>query len=557
MPLAQRRPRSSSRTSARRSIDASPLSELDRQLLETLSSHRVVTQTQLERLFDQVPSRTLRYRTRRLHEARLLGRSRPYRDSGSAPFHLWPTRRADALVRGEPAPRGGERRAPNPLFLAHAAALTELYVALVTEAPAHGLDLCEFRREGDAREPFRWVGGSSSLAPDAFLMVRDEESRSLCAFVEIDCGTMSHRRLRAKADIYAAYDASAAWTARHRFCPALLFLTTTDARAQRFLTSLQAALERGSSYRGGDLTAAAGAVVLDLGRPLRERCLFGLDLNTPLTLRESLEVARLPYDRERAAIAARERAEAEARERLLSDATALRVHLREHAWALRRYLEPLGRAAESAMRLTLDSDHALGEVEERALTALAASIGDDLLDLRGYGDWQPDEVTREAAAALVSHVLAQQQRMLAELSARHGDGATIRSAAERLASGELLAVRESEALPAGAERDEAGRREQETAREAYFQLRDREARRLAWEEGVLRRFVIRREEFHPLIDRERLRFCWRCREIAYPQPAQASRASSFAAQRCHYCGSRGLARFDPDAGSEGAPGGSL
>ncbi len=49
-------------------------------------------------------------------------------------------------MRGEPAPRGGERHEPNPLFLAHAAALSELYVILATAAPDVGLALREFRR---------------------------------------------------------------------------------------------------------------------------------------------------------------------------------------------------------------------------------------------------------------------------------------------------------------------------------------------------------------------------------------------------------------------------
>jgi hypothetical protein len=75
-------------------------------------THRVVTQAQLARLFPGVPERTLRYRTRRLHELGLAGRSRPYREQGSAPNHHWPTRRADCLMRGEPTTKGGERQRP-------------------------------------------------------------------------------------------------------------------------------------------------------------------------------------------------------------------------------------------------------------------------------------------------------------------------------------------------------------------------------------------------------------------------------------------------------------
>src|SRR6266545_650761 len=104
------------------------LTDTDRRLLTLLAEQRVLKQTQLERLLADTPARTLRYRTERLTRLGLLGRSRAYRERGSAPFHYWPTRVADAFARGEPVPRGGERPEPNPAFLAHAAGLSELYV---------------------------------------------------------------------------------------------------------------------------------------------------------------------------------------------------------------------------------------------------------------------------------------------------------------------------------------------------------------------------------------------------------------------------------------------
>jgi hypothetical protein len=556
MSPTQRRPRSSSRSSSRPVLVASSLSDLDRQLLTTLSTHRVVTQTQLERLFDHVPSRTLRYRTRRLHELRLLGRTRPYRDSGSAPFHLWPTRRADALVRGEPAPRGGERRSPNPLFLAHAAALTELYVVLATEAPAHGLELREFRREGEAREPFRFGGEERALAPDVFFAVRDEDDRALVAFVELDRGTMSHRRLRAKADLYAAYDHADAWSERHRFCPALVFLTTTEARAARFLRSLHKSLEHERRYRGGELTAAAGAVALDPGRALRERCLVDLPLSRWLTLGECLDVARLPYDRRRAAQAARERAQAEERQRLLADPDELQAHLYERRHSLRPYLEPLGAPAARAFRLAIESAEPLAEAERTALEALARSLGDELLDLRGFGgSWAPGAELQRAADSLVAHYLAVQKTRVAELVLRHGEGPRLRRASARLAEGQFFDAYELAELADAAARDEEGRAKQQRARLAYLKQREREARRLAREEGFLRRFATPREEFYPRVDRDWLTFCSRCREVAYPalERAPDDPCARRPELRCHYCGAPGLAKFDPACATNADP----
>jgi hypothetical protein len=93
------------------------LSDLDLRILDLLSHHRVLTQNQLAAINPKTPARTLRYRCARLAENGLAGRSRPYRERGSAPFHLWPTRKGEAVVKGGPPPRGGDRSEPNPLFL--------------------------------------------------------------------------------------------------------------------------------------------------------------------------------------------------------------------------------------------------------------------------------------------------------------------------------------------------------------------------------------------------------------------------------------------------------
>jgi hypothetical protein len=76
------------------------LSELDLRILGLLSAHRVLTQTQLAAISAGVPARTLRYRCNRLAKHGLLGRTRPYRERGSAPHHLWPTRRGEAMACG-------------------------------------------------------------------------------------------------------------------------------------------------------------------------------------------------------------------------------------------------------------------------------------------------------------------------------------------------------------------------------------------------------------------------------------------------------------------------
>ena len=80
-------------------------------------------------------------------------------------------------MRGDPVPRGGERTQPNPVFLAHAAALTELYVTLSTRIDKVGLALQEYRREAAAREAFTHLGKDRALAPDAMVILVDSDGR--------------------------------------------------------------------------------------------------------------------------------------------------------------------------------------------------------------------------------------------------------------------------------------------------------------------------------------------------------------------------------------------
>lgn len=351
------------------------LAEIDRQLLAVLCEHRVVRQDQLERLFPDVPSRTLRYRTRRLHDLGLLGRCRPYRDRGSAPNHHWPTRRADCLTDGRGAPRGGERQRPNPLFLAHAAALSELYVTLTVEAPPAGLSLLDYRREGSAREPFELHGKQRALAPDATVVLVDERDRRLAAFVELDLGTMSHTRLRQKADLYAAYVTADVWRERHLYLPALLLLTTSDGRARRFLAALQSALaESRRRYSPYALIAGAGDVALTPSRLLAEPCLAGLDGEERLTLRQMLDLARAPYEQIQRANQKRRETQERKRAQLHADPLAARAALRRFLGSPNSYMEALRSPDRQAVEILVASETALCPQEQAALKALVSDL---------------------------------------------------------------------------------------------------------------------------------------------------------------------------------------
>ena len=520
------------------------VTEFDRRLLGLLSAHRVLTQSQLERLYPEVPVRTLRYRTARLDALGLLGRSRPYRERGSAPFHLWPTRRADAFVRAGPVPGGGERSEPNPLFLAHTAAVSELYVALVTRADALGLCLHAFDREGEAREPFQARGRKRALAPDALLDLRDGHGRQLLAFVELDLGTMSHARLKTKAAGYAAYAAEAAWTQRHPFCPCLLFLTTSDARAIGFLKAMQLALEKGDRERAGRgyvdwFAAGACAHARAPERALAEACWDDLTLSGGgLGLRDCLEAARAPFDERRG----REQAKRQAREEQLAglraDPELVRARLRERRCAdLHQRLGQFGEDGREALYLLLGSQRPLAEIERQALDALADYLGEELLEF----DYSLQAKTpRPHEAAAVARLLEQErERELARvdmLARQYGELPSLRLARRQLSGGRLLGRHRADALAADAREDLETAQEQAQRRRHYLAYRERAARRRTRQAGLATRLRHGREPFAAAIDHELLRACERCGELIFPDPDQRDAYNRLKpAGACPYC----------------------
>lgn len=295
---------------ARSSAGNPSLSDLDHRILGLLSSLRVLTLSQLATISPEIPSRTLRYRTARLAKHGLVGRSRPYRERGSAPHHLWPTRKGEAIAKGEAPPRGGERREPNPLFLAHAAGLSELYVVLKTGLP-EGARLAAFDREADARETFTtYAREERAIAPDACIDVAEADGQRLFGFVELDLGTMSHRQLKAKAAGYGEYARLEAWRHRNPFCPALLFITTSEKRARSFLAAGGREIDRSRM-----LVACVGLARDLLRCILAPEWLVG-DGERTTDLLGILCAARRPHDEEEARGKTQRREEEAERDRL-------------------------------------------------------------------------------------------------------------------------------------------------------------------------------------------------------------------------------------------------
>lgn len=237
-------------------------------MLVLLNAHRVLTTPQLIALTGR-PERTVDYRLSRLRSAGLVDRTRPYAASGSAPFFWWLTRSGARLVEGtSPAPG---KATPNPLFLRHTTAIAGLYVALVDVGPS-----VEMRCDSWLRDELAWeewspsLGRAKHLRPDAYVEVSlevDGEVGQAGAFVEVDFATMDQPRLRAKVARHRDYAAERAWWDRHPGCPALLLLTTSEARVTRFLANVEKDRPKQNRSDGDDhefdwdeLVAAAAAV---------------------------------------------------------------------------------------------------------------------------------------------------------------------------------------------------------------------------------------------------------------------------------------------------------
>jgi hypothetical protein len=330
---------------------------------------------------------------------------------------------------------------------------------------------------------------------------------------------MSHTRLRAKAELYAAYVASDAWRTRHPYLPALLFLTTTDIRARKFLKALARSLSHGprSNTRRAFVAAAAG-IVWAPRHLLSESCFADLDGHTGLTLPHILNTARAPYEQALAHQRERQAASEERLRVLRDDPSAMREHLRRGEHRLGSYLQALEPAALQAIKLLLASNATPPRPQERAvLRTIARDLGEALLELQPYTGDPPEPSVIGEVALLVEDYRASQAEQVKALIARHGDGPTLRRAETLLHNGELLDPSPFDGLERDAEHDVDGRREQHERRTVYLVWREQAARQLARKAGPLGRLTHPPTDFYPQLDREHLKICGRCQETIYPR----------------------------------------
>lgn len=162
---------------------------------------------------------------------------------------------------------------------------------------------------------------------------------------------------------------------------------------------------------------------------------------------------------------------------------------------------------------------------------------------------EPTRSERANLEALVLRHRRTQLQRLDDLAAQFGEGPKLYRKRVSLAIGELLTRNAVDSLPRDAERDRDARAEQERLRDEYLSWREREAKRLAKNHGVIERRRIGRDAFLERVDRAALRRCSGCEEIAYPNPERASGYTKrHVAERCHYCGGLVAAEINPDEG---------
>lgn len=261
-------------------------------LLVLLDAHRVMTSGQLARA-TCASERTVRYRMERLHEANLVECARPGRERGSAPRHWWLRPAGARLVAGTAAAEGR----PSAMFAAHAAAITEVWLALTEHGPSQGIETVRWLTDRAGWQEWqradRWSTHPHRLTPDAVATLTLDGAECV-VFVEVDLASMTQTVLKQKVARYQAYAADLAWQDRYPYCPPMLLLTTTATRAATFVRAAGQVLtpqrrRADANDPAAALVTAACGHVRDPARAVTEPCWVLPDTSTAeLTLAELL-----------------------------------------------------------------------------------------------------------------------------------------------------------------------------------------------------------------------------------------------------------------------------
>jgi DNA-binding Lrp family transcriptional regulator len=523
------------------------LSATDREIVAVLSEHRVATTQQISTLLE-LPERTARYRLDRLWKLGICGGRQPYADQGSAPYHWWPSRLADAFHRGKELPRGGEREEPQEQFLRHSAAITGLYVALVRLAPSLGWELLAFSREVEAREEFTLKERLAAIVPDAFVVVREGEAECH-VMVEIDRGTMSIPRLSRKLSLYLAWVASGVWQERHPYVPALFVLTTTPRRVEQVVAKAEErcrAESRTAQTHSGAMailhmviaaTDAVGRPEAAVADPVWRKRGGAEGLRLADLLRE-------PWERWQRETAERAAAIEEADRR--REAFLHSEELRKTVQALylrfggintyAEHLRPLASEDRAALELLLHETEAMTGLEDQAWGFFARRTALDGLGrphaVHEEIPMSPEE--REAVSSLHDALFARQREFVATLHARYAYLPWVVRAIRELDAGRALEHRAWKERHGRTKNDLAELKRLQGRSIDYLKRREYEVGQRWWKANVILRHTTRTKEWVArAIDEEQLRVCPDCEQLVVPSADDYRYQVGY----CPFCGS--------------------
>ena len=229
------------------------LTDRDREITKTVAKLRLVSGTQLERLFfahgGMPPSRArlTRGALARLTEMGLLtklartvggarGGSGAYVfEIGAAGERLLAYWRGEGLARTRPAHEPGQR------FVAHTLAIAEMYVRLVEAERDQRIEVLAFETEPAAWRRYVGIGSREIvLKPDAFVRIGNGDYEDSW-FLEVDLATESSVVLRRQCQAYLSYLQIGREQHDHGVFPRVLWTVPNRARGellQRVIESL-------------------------------------------------------------------------------------------------------------------------------------------------------------------------------------------------------------------------------------------------------------------------------------------------------------------------------
>ena len=252
---------------------ASRLTDRDRYLCRMLYEHRCLTVHQIAALaFDSLNA--AQHRLLILHDHRILGRFRPFRPTGSAPFHYVLDQGGAAVVaaeRGEDTDELAWRR-DKALGIAHSQRLGHLVATngFFTALAAHARHSRDGSRLAAWWSERRCAEGFSYARPDGYGEWHTPDGDTVRLFLECDMGTEPHDRLAAKLNDYAKLAASTHdKPGLATGSTLLLFWFHSSLREAAFHTRLTHAAVPVATAAAP--TLPAGPVWRPLGRPINHR----------------------------------------------------------------------------------------------------------------------------------------------------------------------------------------------------------------------------------------------------------------------------------------------